>query len=188
MEVLVTPRLILEPITLPLVEATFRGDRAAIEGLVRAKVPEAWPGRALVERAFSASLERIRADPATRLWGDRLMITRTEDAGTAESERLVVGSVIFHGKPENGIAEIGYGVEERWQCKGYASEATRACVEWALAQEGVTCVTATTPPWHTASIRVLEKSGLVRVGTEEHDTLGEVLRFERHRPLTPGSA
>jgi RimJ/RimL family protein N-acetyltransferase len=175
MEVLVTPRLILEPITLPLVEATFAGDRAALEELLRAMVPESWPGRALVERAFSASLDAIRVDPATRLWGDRLMITRDG------AERIVVGSVIFHGKPEDGVAEVGYGVEERWQCKGLASEATRACVEWALEQEGVECVTATTPPWHTASVRVLERSGLARVGIEEHDALGEVLRFERRR-------
>jgi [ribosomal protein S5]-alanine N-acetyltransferase len=188
MDALVTPRLILEPITLPVVEATFAGDRAAIEDLVRAKIPDAWPGRALVERAFSASLEHIRADPARRLWGDRLMIARADidephAKGVAEDlarePRVVVGSVIFHGLPENGIAEVGYGVEERWQRHGFASEATRACVDWALAYPGITCVTATTPPWHTASIRVLEKSGFVRAGIEEHETLGEVLRFER---------
>ena len=74
---------------------------------------------------------------------------------------------------------VGYGVEERWQGKGVATEGTRAAVEWALAQPGVRIVTATTPPWHAASIRVLEKSGLVRVCTEDHETLGEVLRFER---------
>jgi RimJ/RimL family protein N-acetyltransferase len=182
MEVLVTPRLILEPITLDIVEATFAGDRAAIEELVRAKVPDAWPGRALVERAFSASLEHIRADPATRLWGDRLMITRTDASlGDGVGGRLLVGSVIFHGRPTDGIAEVGYGVEERWQRHGFASEGTRACVEWALAQPGIRCVTATTPPWHTASIRVLERSGLARVCIEEHEALGEVLRFERHR-------
>jgi ribosomal-protein-alanine N-acetyltransferase len=45
----------------------------------------------------------------------------------------------------------------------------------------VKVVTATTPPWHAASIRVLEKSGLVQIGTEEHEMLGEVLRFERRR-------
>jgi len=182
MAVLVTPRLILEPITLDVVEATFAGDRAAIESVVRAKVPETWPGRALVERAFSASLEHIRADPATRLWGDRLMITRTEASAEAgASGRHVVGSVIFHGRPRDGVAEVGYGVEERWQRQGFASEATRACVAWALEQPGIHCVTATTPPWHTASVLVLERSGLTRVGVEEHDALGEVLRFERRR-------
>lgn len=170
-----TPRLVLEPITLEHVEAVFRGDREALERISKARIPEAWPGRALVERAFSASLDAITADPATRLWGDRLILMKEAD------ERIVVGSVIFHGRPTDGIAEVGYGVDERWQCKGIASEATKACVEWALAQEGITAVTATTPPWHMASIRVLERSGLVKVGTEEHDALGEVLRFTRTR-------
>ncbi len=174
-EALHTPRLILEPMTLALVEAVFRGDREELEAIAGAKIPAAWPGRVLVERAFSASLEAIRRDPETRLWGDRLMITRTD-------ERLVIGSIVFHGRPgESGIAEVGYGVEESWQGKGVATEGTRAAVEWALAQSGVVAVAATTPPWHTASIRVLEKSGLVRVGTEEHEALGEVLRFERRR-------
>ena len=92
----------------------------------------------------------------------------------------MIGSIIFHGRPDDsGVAEVGYGVEESWQGKGVATEGTRAAVEWALAQPGVRVVTATTPPWHTASIRVLEKSGLVRVCVEEHETLGEVLRFER---------
>lgn len=160
--------------TLALVEAVFRADRDALEQIAGAKIPAAWPGRVLVERAFSASLEAIRNDPDTRLWGDRLMINRDG------AERLVIGSIIFHGRPdESGVAEVGYGVEESWQGKGVATEGTRAAVEWALAQPGVRLVTATTPPWHTASIRVLEKSGLVRVCVEEHETLGEVLRFER---------
>jgi [ribosomal protein S5]-alanine N-acetyltransferase len=173
--VLTTPRLSLEPITLAAVEAVFRGNRAELETIARAKVPDAWPGKALVERAFSASLERIREEPERRLWGDRLIIS-------PEGERVVVGSVIFRGCPdETGLVEVGYGVEESWQNKGLATEATRACVLWALEQPDVRVVTATTPPWHTASIRVLEKSGLLLVGTEEHDTLGEVLRFERVR-------
>lgn len=176
MEALLTPRLILEPMTLALVEAVFRADREALEAIAGAKIPAAWPGRVLVERAFSASLEAIRADPGTRLWGDRLMITREGN------ERLVIGSIVFHGRPgETGVAEVGYGVEESWQGKGVATEGTRAAVEWALAQPGVRVVAATTPPWHTASIRVLEKSGLIRIGTEEHEALGEVLRFERRR-------
>lgn len=173
MTALATPRLLLEPMRLELVEAVFRGDRAEVERLARARVPEAWPGRALVERAFSADIERIRAAPEVRLWGDRLVITR--------ETRLVVGSVIFHGRPEDGVAEVGYGVEESFQRQGYASEATRACVEWALSEAEVHAVTATTPPWHLASIRVLEKSGLEKVGLEDHESLGEVLRFTRRR-------
>src|SRR5689334_3187747 len=98
-EGIATARLVLEPITLEHVEAVFRGDREELERITHAKVPESWPGRGLVERAFSASLDAIRADPATRLWGDRLILTKEDD------ERLVVGSVIFHGRPSDGIAE-----------------------------------------------------------------------------------
>ena len=46
--------------TLALVEAVFRADRDALEQIAGAKIPAAWPGRVLVERAFSASLEAIR--------------------------------------------------------------------------------------------------------------------------------
>ncbi len=158
----------------------------------------AWPGKALVERAFSASLEAIRADPEKRLWGDRLIISRRVPGqpekleppsvrtlptaeGAPKGARLLLGSVIFHGRPDDGVAEVGYGVEESWQRIGVASEATRACVEWALAQEGIRAVTATTPPWHTASIRVLERAGLSKAGVEDHEILGEVLRFTRAR-------
>jgi hypothetical protein len=94
----------------------------------------------------------------------------------------MVGSVIFHGKPDaSGLVEVGYGVEEGSQRKGYAAEATRAAVEWALSQPGVLVVSASTPPWHTASIRVLEKSGLALARSEMHDTHGEVLVLERRR-------
>ena len=79
MGAIVTERLVLEPITLPLVEAVFAGNRELLEELSRAKIPAAWPGKSLVERAFSASLEAIRADPPKRLWGDRLMLLKERD-------------------------------------------------------------------------------------------------------------
>lgn len=172
-KVLITARLTLEPVTLEVVEAVFTEDRSRVERAVGARVPAAWPGRALVERAFSASLEKIRENPAVRLWGDRLMILEEE------GRRVVVGSVVFHGLPDDGMCEVGYGVEESYQSMGFATEATRACVDWALAQDGVRGCVATTPPWHLASIRVLQKSGFAESGTEDHPALGEVLVFER---------
>jgi [ribosomal protein S5]-alanine N-acetyltransferase len=170
---LFTHRLELRPITLPIVEAVMAGDRHGAERHVGAPLPESWPGTSLIERAFVASLEAIRADPERRLWGDRVMITR-------ETTPRVVGSVVFHGAPDDdGIVEVAYGVEQSSQGNGYATEATRACVEWALEQPDVAAVRATTPPWHMASRRVLEKVGFVIVGTREHELLGELLGFER---------
>jgi ribosomal-protein-alanine N-acetyltransferase len=169
-----TERLSLVPITLSIVEAVMLDRREDARRLISADMPMRWPGRALVERAFSASLDRIRAAPETRLWGDRLMVVKGD-------RPRVVGSVVFHGFPEDGVAEVGYGVDEDVQRMGFATEATRAAVEWALTQESIRSVRATTFPWHRASVRVLEKVGMRKVAVDEHDVLGEQWIFERLR-------
>lgn len=169
-----TARLDLVPITLALVEAVLEGRRGDAETLLGATLPSAWPGRALVERAFYAELESIRRDPSVRLWGDRVMITR-------EERPRAVGSVVFHGAPdEEGAVEIAYGVEEDSQRFGYATEAVLASVVWALEQPEVRIIRAATPPWHLGSQRVLEKCGLRRCGVRE-SPIGELEEWERHR-------
>jgi ribosomal-protein-alanine N-acetyltransferase len=176
MSLLQTPRLRLVSLTLGVVEAVIGGRREDAETLVGAKMPDRWPNRELVERAFSASLDRIRENPEACLWGDRVIIADGE-----ASEPRVVGSVIFRRKPDDGVAEIAYGVDETAQGKGYATEAVGACIDWALAQQHVRAVQATTFAWHWASRRVIEKVGMVRVGVREHETMGELLVFERRR-------
>lgn len=168
-----TTRLTLVPITVTIVEHVLAERRADVEALLGATMPGAWPGRALVERAFWASLERIRESPEVRLWGDRVMVTR-------EPPHRIVGSVVFHGAPgDDGEVEVAYGVEEESQGRGYATEAVGASVAWALAHPRVRVVRATTPPWHIPSKRVLEKCGFSQVGVREGDMLGELLEFER---------
>lgn len=184
MTILFTKRLELVPVTVELVSAVLSERRDDVRRIVGAELPEAWPGRALVERAFSASIEAIIKDPEHRLWGDRLLITRTPGGTEAKhgDPRRLVGSVVFHGSPrDGGVVEVGYGVEDASQGQGYATEATKAQVDWALAQPGVRRIEATTPPWHSASVRVLEKAGFSRVGLEEHPFLGEILKFARER-------
>jgi RimJ/RimL family protein N-acetyltransferase len=169
-EVLVTERLLLEPISVPMIEAVVKGEWAELERLANARGPTVRPGPELIHRGFGWSMERIRRNPEWRLWGDRLMIAR-------QGERRIVGSVVFHGHPgEEGEAEVGYGVEESMQRQGLATEATRACVDWALRQPTVLSVSATTHPLNRASLRVLEKVGMERVGTRD-STLGELLVY-----------
>jgi ribosomal-protein-alanine N-acetyltransferase len=171
---LLTERLRLVPITVPLVEAVLEANRHKAEAILEAECPVAWPNRGLVERAFYASLDAIRSAPHVRLWGDRVMITR-------HGAPRVVGSVVFHGAPdERGSVEVAYGVEEDSQRKGFATEATRISVEWALAQPDVQVVRAATPVWHVASQKVLMACGLVRTG-ERDSPLGDLWEFERLR-------
>jgi RimJ/RimL family protein N-acetyltransferase len=174
--VLRTARLELVPMTLEMVEAVMLGRKEEAERMVGATMPSRWPNRELVERAFTASLEDIRSQPAVRLWGDRVLVLRA-----APGEARVIGSVVFHGKPaDDGIAEIAYGVEEASQGQGYATEAVRTCLEWAL-EQGALAVQAATFAWHVPSMRVIAKVGMTRVGSRDHETMGEMLVFERRR-------
>jgi RimJ/RimL family protein N-acetyltransferase len=177
MDILRTSRLELVPMTLAMVEAVILGRREEAERLVSARMPDRWPNRELVERAFTASLDVIRTLPEVRLWGDRVMVLRDGPNGDAR----VVGSVVFHGRPDDGIAEIAYGVEESSQGQGFATEAVAASVAWALRERGVHAVQAATFAWHRPSIRVIEKVGMKQVGCREHEVLGEMLVFERRR-------
>jgi ribosomal-protein-alanine N-acetyltransferase len=169
---LYTRRLELRPLTLDAVVALLESrPRKEIEAIIGAELPWAWPSRALIDQAFPTSIDAIRADPATRLWGDRLMITR-------DASPKVVGSVLFHGRPaEDGVAEIAYGVEEESQGKGYGTEALSACIAWALARPECRVVRATTTSWHKASKLLLERVGLRLVG-EHRDGSAEMLDYE----------
>jgi ribosomal-protein-alanine N-acetyltransferase len=168
---LVTTRLRLVPITLDAIEAVLDHDKARAETLVGARFPDAWPNDDLVALGFPYSRTALRASPETRLWGDSLVLLRDEPR--------VVGSVVFHGHPADGIAEVAYSIEEASRCRGFAVEAVLACVEWALAHPSIRAVQATTFPWHVASLGVIRRLGMTPVGTRDHDTLGELLVFER---------
>jgi RimJ/RimL family protein N-acetyltransferase len=173
MPALETPRLRLLPLTLESIEALLDQDRARAEAIVGAAFPPDWPNAQLLDVGFPYSRAAIRAAPQTRLWGDSLVVLRDEP--------LVIGSVVFNGYPADGVAEVGYGIAERSRGNGMATEATRACVEWALGQTGIAAVQATTFPWHVASLGVIRNVGMQHVATREHDTLGELLVFERRR-------
>lgn len=185
-----------------MVEAIFFDREAELQELVEATLPYPWPGRTLIERAFCADLNAIREDPEHRLWGDRFIVgladrdaphrrhnaeveqgERPDDGSQldeATRSRRVLGSVIFHGRPDlEGVVEVAYGIERHSQGQGVASEALSAQVHWALGQRGVRTVRATTPPWHAGSRRVLEKCGFVHVGEDEHEALGEVVVYAR---------
>jgi ribosomal-protein-alanine N-acetyltransferase len=177
MTVLYTARLELRPITLPVVTAVLEGrGRANIEALVGAEMPWAWPGRALVEQVFHASLDAVRKDPDGRLWGDRFAITR-------EAPPRVVGSVVFHGKPDtDGVCEIAYGIEDGNQRKGFGTEAVSASIAWALAQPECRVVEATTMAWHKGAVRLLEKIGMKPAGKRVREGIGEMLLYRCERP------
>ena len=74
-----------------------------------------------------------------------------------DSANKIVGNLSFKGLSENGIVEIGYGINDGYENKGYTTEAVGAIVKWASTQENVKQIEAEAEEINIASIRVLEK-------------------------------
>jgi [ribosomal protein S5]-alanine N-acetyltransferase len=92
----------------------------------------------------------------------------------------VIGSAAFKGGPDDeGVVEIAYGIAPSYQGRGYATEAAKALVEFALERVDVTSIRAHTKPDNGASGRVLAKSGFQHVGEVVDPEDGLVWRWER---------
>ena len=76
-----------------------------------------------------------------------------------------IGEMCFKGLSHDGIAELGYGINDEYQGNGYVTEAVKAVSEWALKQSNVTALEAETNEDNISSKRVLDKCGFVPNGT-----------------------
>ena len=95
---------------------------------------------------------------------------------------VTVGQCGFKGPPDSdGMVEIAYGVASNQESKGYATEAARALVAYALSVDQVKLVRAHTLPASNASKRVLAKCGFQFVGEINDPEDGLVWRFETTR-------
>ena len=63
--------------------------------------------------------------------------------------------------------EVGYSVVKNWQGRGYATDALKEVLKYLTENEGISCVTAWCASENTGSRRVLEKSGMQLVRTEQ---------------------
>lgn len=70
-----------------------------------------------------------------------------------------IGELCFKGVDDEGMSEIGYGIDEEFRGAGYATEAVGAVAEWAFRQPGINGIVAETDADNVLSIRVLEKCG-----------------------------
>ena len=95
-------------------------------------------------------------------------------------DALVIGSAAFKGAPdEDGVVEIAYGIAPSYEGHGYATEAAKALVQFALERVDVTSIRAHTKPENNASGRVLAKSGFQQLGEVVDPEDGLVWRWER---------
>jgi [ribosomal protein S5]-alanine N-acetyltransferase len=124
-------------------------DRARAEEILEAGLPEGWPDEEL--------LGLLPITGKTTL-GYGIWVVVDPARG------VVVGSAGFVGDPQDGKVELGYGIHPSYRGLGYATEASKALVAWALAREAVQAVVAECECSNVPSVRVLEKVGMERRG------------------------
>jgi RimJ/RimL family protein N-acetyltransferase len=156
------------------IDALLTGDSERLRSLTGAVFPAPVEPPPYMAEALPAVHRRLRESPSELQWWNWLVIRR--------DNREAIGSVAFAGRPdEAGAVLIGYAMYAGGQGSGYATEATKALIDWAFTQPGVRTVRAMAPVWNTPAVHVAEKVGMRPVGSYEDDEVGEVLIYETAR-------
>ncbi len=144
-----TTRLELRP--LPSAAAgALPDDRETAARLLSAALPTDWPQADLLD-VLPLQAAAAHGEEHFGVW---VIIER--------ESKTVVGDIGFIGPPgEDGAVEIGYSIIPDRRGRGYATEAARVLVDWALREPGVGSVVAGCEKENLPSIRVLERIGFV---------------------------
>lgn len=109
--------------------------------------------------------------PEDQPWVTGLLV----DEDTAE----VVGAAGFHAAPdENGMVEVGYGVDPAYRRRGYARAALLLMIERARSDPSVRVFRVTVSPDNTASLGLVAQLPFVEVGEQWDDEDGLEIIFE----------
>jgi len=148
-------------------DASLRQDRATLESLLDASVPDAW----LDDLRFATlRLAQLRADPTLEPWLLRAIVVR--------NERVMAGHVGCHGPPDADGVELGYTVFARHRRRGYAREAMLGLMGWAHDAHDVTRFVVSISPTNAASTALAAGLGFVRIGAHVDEADGPEDVFE----------
>ena len=111
----------------------------------------------VLKKAYKEMLDGCLSYPEKHIWYT-LWFMELRDS------KEIIGNLSFKGITEDGMVEIGYGIEKGYENKGYMTEAVRALVKWASSQPAVKRIEAEAEEGNNASIRVLEKCHFVPTG------------------------
>jgi RimJ/RimL family protein N-acetyltransferase len=148
-------------------------DLPQFEAAMNARLAPGWPPPLLNRERQLKFLSYLETDPEATPWEAWCFILR--------DERLVVGNGGFKGRPDaQGVVEVGYSMVDTHQGLGLCTEAVGALIAWAFSNESVQRVDAETFPDNRASLRVMEKNGLIYLGEgEEQNTVRYALTRQR---------
>jgi RimJ/RimL family protein N-acetyltransferase len=155
---ILTSRLQILPCTLQYFEALLQG-KEALGHLLDIDIPLFWTE---FPEIILVAYDKLRNDPSMLGWFLYLVIHQ-------EDKRLI-GAGGFKGRPDNdGVVEIGYEITTAYREMGFGTELTQALIRFAFGHSYVTRVIAHTEEEYTASVKVLQKSGMSFAG-ENPDT------------------
>lgn len=92
-----------------------------------------------------------------------------------------VGNLCFKGLDADGVAEIGYGISDEYQGRGYATEAVQVVTDWAFRDPRVKAIEAEATVENIASQRVLERCGFLPNGKTGEEGLRYTLKRVENR-------
>jgi RimJ/RimL family protein N-acetyltransferase len=167
---IVTERLELVSMGPEFLEALLAGRRAEAQATLGVKLPDGWGGDEGDRRRLRLRLQQMREDPTVHPWLLRAIVARGEGA--------FVGHINFHGRPEDGRAELGYTIIPEFRRRGYATEAAQGMMDWARQEHGVARFVVSISPDNAASLAMAEKLGFRQVGTQMDEEDGLELVFE----------
>ena len=172
---IVCPRLDLVSLDLATLSAIEAGNLAKAQGLIGFEITDEWAATVPAWRRAG----QIRADASVQPWLARAMVLR--------SEARAVGYIGCHDRPdEAGRVELGYQVLAADRRQGFAEEAVRGLLVWAVGH-GATGLILSIAPDNEPSLELARRLGLEQTGEQMDEIDGLELVFERSLPLDPRS-
>ena len=131
------------------------------------------PHRELIDSSgpLAWRVPQVKVEPHLNKWFVRWMVLK--------ESREIIGSTSFHGAPdENGMVEIGLGVNPKFQRQGFAYEALLGMWSWVCTQEGVKTLRYTVSASNAASIALVNKFAFDHIGQQLDEIDGPEEIFE----------
>ncbi|MFM7154809.1 MAG: GNAT family N-acetyltransferase [Bacteroidota bacterium] len=167
-----TPRLLLVPANLPLLEAASDGNLPELSALLGGVQIE--PDWTSFPDAIVWMRDFMREFAADINWWNYMTIHRTD--------KKLIGACGFKGEPDpEGMVELGYEIASAYRGRGLATEAAQGLLNYAFSFNSVEKVTATTLAEENASTRLLRRLHFTFTGEETDLEDGKIWTWCKNR-------
>lgn len=171
-DVIRSQRLDLPLLSLSQLDRLAAGEGDSVGAELGCDLPRTWLAEVVWLAALRAGQLRLR--PADGPWLLRPIVLRGED-----ESRNAIGYLNFHGGPDDeGRVEVGYTLLPDARGQGYAIEAVRAAIEWAIEAHGIRRFRAAVAPDNERSRNLIGKLGFRQTGEQWDEVDGLELVYE----------